>query len=413
MRYLSKKYVLGVTAAASSLALVAACGSGGTPAGGGASGAAGSTITIGGTGPIASSVLSQPERKAAEQAAISVINAAGGINGHQLKLDWCDSQFTANGEFTCMRQLTDDKVAAIVTPGNIVDQSSRGLKYAAAMGIPIVGGQGLAPAEFSTPGVFPLASGIPGWSYGQVAVVKRAGCKHVALLGDIESGSEYILGFTEQAMKLAGITPVRYVMADQNADPTFAEGAAKVIAGNVDCVIFDSAPTYASKAVQALRAAGFTGPIASITGVFTQPIISSLGADANNLYLSSQMALNTDSSDPGVDAFLAAMKKYAPSADTNETAMTAWTAVQLFADVAKSIKGTIDSTSVLNAMNNLATPINRQTAGPYQVKGVVSPLAASPRIFNPMIALGVVKNGKLVPFGTSGFVNPFTSLAQH
>jgi ABC-type branched-subunit amino acid transport system substrate-binding protein len=221
----------------------------------------------------------------------------------------------------------------------------------------------------------------------------------------------YILGFTQAAMQLAGITPVRYVKTDQNADPTFAQGAAQAIAGGVDCVVFDSSPTYGAKAVQALRGAGFKGPIASITGVFTQPIIASLGANANGLYLTSQMALNTDTSNTGVQAFLAAMKKYAPSDDTNETAMTAWTAVQLFADVAKTISGGIDSASVMAAMNNISTPIDLQTAGPYQTKGVTSPLKDSPRIYNTEVAIGVVKNGKLVPVGSGGFVDPFKALA--
>jgi ABC-type branched-subunit amino acid transport system substrate-binding protein len=420
MRYLSRKHLLGVATLVSALAVTTACSSSGggsssSATTGGASsssgGATGSTITIGGTGSISSSVLSQPERQGAEQAAISVINAAGGVNGHPLKLDWCDTKNDANGEFTCMRQLAADKVTAIVAPGLIVDQSSRGLKYAAAQGIPIIGGQGLSPAEFSTPGVFPLASGIPGWSYGQVVALANAGCKHIALFGDNEAGSLYILGFTQAAMQLAGITPVRYVKADQNADPTFAQGAAQAIAGGVDCVVFDSSPTYGAKAVQALRGAGFKGPIASITGVFVQPIINSLGANANNLYLTSQMALNTDTSNPGVQAFLAAMKKYAPSDDTNETAMTAWTAVQLFAGVARTISGGIDSASMLAAMNNLSTPIDLQTAGPYEVKGVTSPLKDYPRMFNNMVAIGVVKDGKLAPAGSGGFVDPFKALA--
>jgi len=420
MRYLSRKHLLGVATLISALAVTTACSSSGggsssSATSGGASsssgGATGSTITIGGTGSISSSVLSQPERQGAEQAAISVINAAGGVKGHPLKLDWCDTKNDANGEFTCMRQLAADKVTAIVAPGLIVDQSSRGLKYAAAQGIPIIGGQGLSPAEFSTPGVFPLASGIPGWSYGQVVALVNAGCKHIALFGDNEAGSLYILGFTQAAMQLAGITPVRYVKADQNADPTFAQGAAQAIAGGVDCVVFDSSPTYGAKAVQALRGAGFKGPIASITGVFVQPIINSLGANANNLYLTSQMALNTDTSNPGVQAFLAAMKKYAPSDDTNETAMTAWTAVQLFAGVAKTISGGIDSASMLAAMNNLSTPIDLQTAGPYEVKGVTSPLKDYPRMFNNMVAIGVVKDGKLAPAGSGGFVDPFKALA--
>jgi branched-chain amino acid transport system substrate-binding protein len=426
MRYLGKKQALCIATLVSALAVTTACsssssggssGANASAAAGGSSlpasggGATGSTITIGGTGAISSSVLSQPERKAAEEAAISVINAAGGVNGHPLELEWCDTKNDANGEFTCMRQLADDKVTAIVAPGLIVDQSSRGLKYAAAKGIPVVGGQGLSPAEFSTPGVFPVASGIPGWSYGQVVALVQAGAKHIALFGDNEAGSLYILGFTEAAMKLAGITPVRYVKTDQNADPTFSQGAAKAIAGGVDGVVFDSSPTYGAKAVQALRGAGYEGPIASITGVYTQPIIDSLGANANNLYLTSQMALNTDTSNPGVQAFLAAMKQTAPTADTNETAMTAWTAVQLFAKAAATITGDINSKSVLDAMSNLSTPLDLQTAGPYLVKGANPPLKDYPRMYNTEVAIGVVKNGKLEPAGSGGFVDPFKALA--
>jgi branched-chain amino acid transport system substrate-binding protein len=414
MRYLIKRRLLSTAAGMAALAVIAACSSSGGGTSGGSVDAdpGSSAITIGGTGPIASSVLSQPERLAAEQAAISAINADGGINGHQLKLDWCDTQNTANGEFTCMRQLVSDKVAAIVDPGLIVDQSGRGLKFATAEGIPIIGGQGLTPVEFSTPGSFPMSSGIPGWSYGQVVSLIKAGSKKIALWGTNESGSQYILSFTEQAMKLAGLKPVRYVQTDPNADPTFAEGAAEVMAGGVDGVIYDSSPTYGDKAIQALRAAGYKGPIASITGVYTPQMIGALGATADNLYLTSQMALSTDTSNPGVSAFLAAMKKDQPSAETDETAMTAWSAVQLFAAVAKTIKGDVTSSSVMAATNNLSSPVDLQTAGPYKVKGTSSPIGGYPRIYNPTVVIGVVKNGVLEPFA-KGFIDPFTSLSAN
>jgi branched-chain amino acid transport system substrate-binding protein len=416
MRHLSKKYLLGVATVASALAVVTACSSSGgsnstgNPTGSGGSGG-GSTITIGSAGAISSSVLSQPERKGAIEAAISTINAAGGVSGHPLKLDWCDTKNEANGELTCMRQLTQDKVTAIITPGLIVDQSGRGLKLAAAAGIPIIGAQGLTPLDFSTDGSFPMSSGIPGWSYGQVVALVKAGAKKIALFGTNEAGSQYILGFTETAMKSAGLTPVRYVKTDPNADPTFAQGAAKTIAGGVDGVVFDSSPTYGAKAVSALRTAGFTGPIASITGVFVDPIIKALGSAANNLYLSSQMALTSDTSNPGVAAFLAAMAKYQASDDTNETALTAWTGTQLFAKMAATVKGDITSKSVLAALNGLSTPLDLQTAGPYKVVGATSPIDGYPRIYNPDIALGVVKDGKLEPFGDGGFIDPFAALA--
>jgi branched-chain amino acid transport system substrate-binding protein len=408
MRHLVNKRTLSVAAAISAVAVIAACSS----SGGATSDTAGSgssTILIGGVGPIQTSVLAQPERLAGEQAAISTINAAGGINGHMLKLDWCDTEYTANGEFTCMRQLLADKVTAIVDPGLSQDQSDRGLVLDADAGIPIIGGQGLSPVEFTAPGSFPISSGNPGYAYGQVVSMIKAGATKIALWGTTEPASTYIISVTEQAMKQAGITPVRYVETDPSSDPTFAQSAAEVIAGDVNGVIYDSSPVYSDKAIQALRTAGYKGPVGGVTGTFTPLILQALGADANNLYLTSQIQLQTATTNPGVKAFLAGMKKYQPKAAVDEISMTSWTAVQLFADVAKTIKGDITSQSVMAGMNDISSPINLGTAGPYMVKGVLSPIKGFPRIFNQTVVIGVVKNGVLEPFA-SGFVDPFTSL---
>jgi hypothetical protein len=42
----------------------------------------------------------------------------------------------------------------------------------------------------------------------------------------------------------------------------------------------------------------------------------------------------------------------------------------------------------------------------------VSPLSAYPRILNPTITYGVIKNGVLEP-SAGGFVDPFTDLASY
>src|SRR5580704_15135538 len=132
MRWIYRRRLLPAVAVGALFALAAAgcsSSSGATSASGsgdpGGSGAS-SVITLGGAGPIADPTLSQPEREAAEQAAIAEINAAGGVNGHKLKLVFCDTQNNPNGELSCMRQLVQEKVSAIITPGLIADQSGRG-----------------------------------------------------------------------------------------------------------------------------------------------------------------------------------------------------------------------------------------------------------------------------------------------
>jgi branched-chain amino acid transport system substrate-binding protein len=370
-----------------------------------------SPIVIGSTGPINSSVESQPERKAAEEAAISDLNAKGGVNGHPLKLIFCDTENTANGEVTCMHQLVSDNVAAIVTPGIVADQSGEGYALASAAKIPVIGGQGLSPAEFSTPGIFPMGSGIPGWAYGSVAALLDSGARKIAFFGTIDAGSEYIISLSESALRSAGRQPARAVFVDQQTDPTFASGAAKVIAGGVDGVIFDANPADTPKGVSALRAAGYKGLISSITAIFGPSTLEALGTQANGVLLTSQMAFPSDTSNAGVAAFLADMKKYQPSAEITETAETSWASVMLFADVAKGLP-TVDSATVWSAFSNLSKPVNVGIAGPYQVVGAKVYVKGSPRIFNPTVQNGVVKNGVLVPNG-KGFLNPFTELASY
>src|SRR5580698_6228563 len=74
------------------------------------------TSAVGGLIPIQSSAYNQPDAKTGLDAAISAVNAAGGVSGHPLKLDFCDTQYTVNGELACARQMVTDKVSAVIDP---------------------------------------------------------------------------------------------------------------------------------------------------------------------------------------------------------------------------------------------------------------------------------------------------------
>ncbi len=164
------------------------------------------------------------------------------------------------------------------------------------------------------------------------------------------------------------------------------------------------------KAVAALRGAGYTGLISSITAIFPPPIIKAVGTASEGVLLSAQLDLVTATSNPAVQAFLDGMKKSQPKATVDEVSENGWTAVQLAATVAKGISGDVTNQSLLDAFNNLATPVNLGIIGPYQVKGATVVLKDYPRIYNPTVAFGVIKNGVLQPTG-NGLVNPFTLLS--
>lgn len=378
---------------------------GGSGAGSGA--ASGSPITIGGAVPIDSSVYNQPDAKTGLEAAISSINAAGGVNGHPLKLDFCDTQYSVNGELRCARQLAKDKVSAVVNPYFLADQSGAEVKFLEKANIPIFGSQGLSPAELNSPDVFPLASGLPGWAYGAAAQMLAAGATKISILIDTNPGSAFSASLVTAAIKSAGKTATT-VVGDPNSDPTFAAAAAKATAGGVDGVILTPSPLSIPKMIAALKQSGYTGKIGSLTVIMPPPVVKALGAAGEGVLADSQVALTSDSANPGVQKYTADMAKYGNNTNTDSSLFN-WSSVQLFAKAIASATS-FDAASVLKALNSVSTPIDIGTVGPWQASGVTSPLPEFSRILNPTVSYGVVKNGEIVTQGDGGFVNPFTTL---
>ena len=86
--------------------------------------ASGTPILIGSEAPLTNPAVSFPEVKSGMEAAVATINAAGGIKGHPLQLDFCDTLLTANGELSCARKLRiADHVVAVIDATIVEDQS--------------------------------------------------------------------------------------------------------------------------------------------------------------------------------------------------------------------------------------------------------------------------------------------------
>jgi ABC-type branched-subunit amino acid transport system substrate-binding protein len=385
--------------------------SGGSQSSSSTSGPSGAPILIGGAGPntTTNQTTPQPEVRDGLASSIAAINAAGGVSGHPLKLDFCDTQEATNQEQSCIRKLVADKVAVILAPLILSDQSGASYQIASKAGIPVVGTLGLSPAEFSTPGVFPMSSGIPGWAYGAIEHLVSGGAKKIALLGSSDGASVFLDQIASGALKLAGRTPAHVVNDDLSADPTWSAGAAKAIADGVDGVFVAASPNQIPPAVRALEQAGFTGKISSIMADFPAAILKALGSAANGVEVTSQVALISDTANTGVAGFLADINKYAPKTTLDEQTEGAWASAQLFAKVMASASD-FSAAAILNAFSTLAAPIDVAIAGPYVVKDVKPILATFPRIFNPTVENGVIQNGTLVSDG-KGLVNPFQELA--
>ena len=372
------------------------------------SSASGSPILIGGAAPLHSPIYTEPTVQTGLQAAVDAVNASGGVNGHPLKLDFCDTQYTADGELECARQFISDKVAAVLDPYFLADQTGEPEQLLAAAKIPVFAAQGVSPFELQNPDVFMLASGLPGWAYGAVDALLRAGSRNLMVMLDTNPASQFAGALLVAAAKLAGITP-RVVTGDPNSDPTFAAAAAEATRGGVDGIALFPSPADCPKMISALRSGGYTGNLSAPSVLLSTAVIKQLGPAGNGLLEDSQVALVTDTANKGIQSFTAGMQKYGNDQIT-DAASYAWTAVQVFVQaIAKA--PSFDSAGIKAALTGVTTPVDVPTVGPWIGSGV-SPLPAYPRILNPTITYGVVKNGVVQP-SAGGFVNPFTNLASY
>jgi branched-chain amino acid transport system substrate-binding protein len=402
---------LAIAATVLSVGIAACANSSGGSGVSGSSGSGSSEILIGSEMPLTGPVLTQPQLKAGIEASVNAVNTAGGIDGHKIKLQTCDTQYTVNGELSCMRTLIQDNVSAIVAPTIIADQSGEEDRLAAQAGIPIIGSPGEVQADYNTPGVFPLSSGIPGWIWGAVQHLIEVKATKIALLGSTDAGSEYGLKVGATALNAAGLKPTASVIADPQADPTFATAAAKVVDAHVQGVYISLPPSYIPNAVLALKQAGFQGKISTITATFTPSIIKALGPSANGVLVTGQVAFASDTANPGISQFLADMNRYAPGATIDEVTIQGWTAVQLMSKVlahATSFSGK----SVTQAFNDIKTPVDVPTMGPFGPPSATPYITGYPRMYNPTVQDGVVSGGVAKNDGSS-FVNPFTALKSN
>ena len=383
-----------------------------TTSGNADSGSAGSSILIGSTVSLTSPAASFPEVKQAEIAAVDGINASGGVDGHQLKLNVCDGKFEVSAELGCFRTLVANHVAAIVGPLIIADTGVSEYEVAEQAGTAVVGSPAYQPGELKSPVAFPLGASVVGTTYGAIADLIAHGAKKISLFGDANNpAANSIVQLGKQALAEAGLSPVNVVVGDTSSDPTLQTAAAKAVQGGTDGILITGAPPSMSKSVPALRSQGYKGLIATVDGALPGPVITAIGSAGNGMLVASQTAFPQQADNSGSAQFQADMAKYAPSAPLDFFSVQAWSAVRLFAAVAAQAKATTTA-QVLAAFNNLSTPVNIHIIGPYKVVGVTSPITTGyepdPRMFNQVVQLGTLENGKFTASG--GFINPFTQL---
>ena len=321
--------------------------------------------------------FSAPEAATAAEAYVKQANASGGINGHPIDLQVCDSDLNPNKETGCFQQAVTDHDVAVV--GSFL-LFGTGMKLLQAAGIPFIGGNGSTIAEYTSPVSFPADSGEVGWYYGEAALLRKAGVTKPAIMYCDTSACDLSVQYAQQYWKQSGGGAIKSVLAPL-ASPDFSSQASSTASGGINGVMMSSATQEIPKMVTDLRQANFTGPVALIDAFVDTSTLSAMGSYANGLLVSGLLDPTTQTSSPAVKAFVNAMNSKDPSALKDGIAEHAWNGFDLFGQVAKTIPGSVTAASLRNALQGVKKPVTLGLSGPWVSPGITpAPISAYPRL---------------------------------
>lgn len=356
----------------------AACSSSGSSGNGsGGSSASSAPIRIMGEGVFNSPEVSLPDAEAAMKAAVATINAAGGVNGHQLSLDVCDDQNDPNLASGCARSAVSNHDVAVVSAYTAYTPEIVPILQAAS--IPYFNTTPSEQIDFTSPDEFPLTGGL----YGETAALGQAmvadGCTKIGQVVAGTTVNEQGAEWLEKGAKSKGASVVSVQVSNTATD--FAAPVAQLESSGVQCIVTDTAPPAAPKIVTAVVQSGKKLPIGAVSPEFGDQTLQTMGAEADGMVLVGHGYRPADTV-PAVAAIRNGMAKYTPGTPPTEAfSIDAWTAVTVAASVIGHVSGTVTGASVLSAANATTSVDSNGLLAAFAFNGP-SPIASLPRAKN-------------------------------
>jgi branched-chain amino acid transport system substrate-binding protein len=306
--------------------------------------ATGSLVTLGFVSDGKSDAIDNtPEIKAA-QAAVSYANDyLGGLGGHKLALNVCETKQTPSGATDCATNMVQAKVPVVITP--VSGQSGTiytGLKDS---GIPYVQYGSIDQTVLAGPptSAFVLTNGIASALAGPAGIARDAGVKKAGILvTDVPAASGPIKAAAPIFYKNAGVEPDVIVIPVGQADMT-PQIQAGISAGDGAFAMVGN-PAFCTSAIKGLTTVGFKGPVT----VIQQCVDQSSASATNGGYKGAKVLTPTDTDPKTKDykQYLAVMKKYAKGVDTGGVAPGGYASVLAVLNALPNLTGDVTAATV-------------------------------------------------------------------
>jgi branched-chain amino acid transport system substrate-binding protein len=322
-------------------------------------------------------------------------NAKGGLLGHPIQVVVNDDASTPAKSVIEVKDMVENKHVVAIVGNHESGVDGAWASYVQGKNVPVVGGVATGLPYYTNPDFFPVTdTGLTG-SIAYVGIAKLLGktSSTVAYCAEVPACAQAGDLMKKYAAQIGiGYVPGQPVAATATS---YTAQCAKFKQGGAQSVFLASDLTTAGRIIASCRANGYSplfvdNPQNWKDSELTNPVWEGLGfgSDAPLWF----------GDGPGTADFLAAMKKYEPTAILNTSTTSGWYAGQVFGEAIKAANpsGDITSQTVLDGLYAL---------GPnYNLNGTIPDVTytkGKPATQALCAWYAVVKSGKLTtPFGT-------------
>ena len=272
------------------------------------------------------------------------VNAAGGINGHPVKMTAMDDGGNPATALQDVKQLVQtDHIQALVGDGSLADGSFA--SYIASSRVPVIGGIAASVPFMTNPDFFEIGANAVVQSVGLGALAKSAGKHTLGVLYCSESPlCAQLVPILKGGAQLSGLGFASTTISV--AAPSYAAPCLAMKGKGVDALFVADNSATVQRVVDACAQQGYRPAILEESG--TTALTWLHDPNLNGALLTASNPGYTDSSNPGVASFLAALKKYDPSllgsSSFGYDTIYPWVAGELFVAAAKAGNLTPSST---------------------------------------------------------------------
>ena len=361
------------------------------PASSTASTATKSPLTVALETAVGSPVDSHPYTEPSAQAAVRAVNARGGLNGHPVKLVFCNDHSNASEASACARTFVANHVIACVGCHSLSDNLVQPILAAAH--IPMVAEQAVSAQTFNGSNMYlPQGGSIIAYEVAIGYAVHRQGGHLGVAFADVPAGQAFEQ-FTAAIVKAAGggafttKVPVPPTTSDFSSLAALAQGG-----GTHQLLMLLDHAQY-EPLMKAILASG--GGLSNYysTELTSQNDINGFGRLADHLIVGGSFP---PANSPQMAPFVDDMKNYGgpPINDiTLENDALPWVALQVLAKTTKGMD-TINGTTIMAALNK-AKNIDVGPMLPPWTPSTPGPKGFS-RLSNPAVWLKAYKNDQPV-----------------